>query len=87
MKVRDYMDEVFVDELVRIDGKETRDECDPFCITLWEGITKDIPEDLQDLEILQDGWAINACIHAIEVFAPNRFEKYRKARKCGFDYE
>ena len=53
---------------VEIDGKETRDDCDPFCVTIWVGMLHDIPEKLRGLEVINEGYRIGAKINCLEVF-------------------
>lgn len=71
MTIREFLeDEIYVDEKVRIDGKETDVDTDPFAWHIWEGVTCDIPEELRNLKIINDCWAIGAYIHVLEVFVP-----------------
>lgn len=80
MTIRDYLDEILVDEKVRIDGKETRDQEDPFAWHIWEGYTDEIPEPLKDLEIVVDGWAIKAYTHVFEVLIEdNKSPLYKRS--------
>lgn len=51
-------------------GKETQDECDPFCWQLWEGMLLDTPEKLKGLEVVTYGWRIGARHACLEVYCP-----------------
>lgn len=69
MTVKEYMQQN--DNFhVRLDGKETFDTCDPLAWHLWEGMLQDVPEQLQTLEVVTDGWLIQAKTAVLEVFAP-----------------
>ena len=53
---------------IRIAQKYSRDRTDPLTQTLWEGMLEDVPEDLRKLEVIDEGWLIDAQINQLEVF-------------------
>lgn len=52
---------------IRIAQKYSRDRNDPLTQTLWEGMLEDVPEDLRKLEVIDEGWLIDAQINQLEV--------------------
>lgn len=53
---------------VRIAQKYSRDKCDPLTRTIWEGMLYDVPDELKKLEVLSEGWLMNAQINQLEVY-------------------
>ena len=53
---------------VRIAKKENRDPYDPFTETIWEGMLSEIPEELRGLEVINEGWLIDAQVNQLEVY-------------------
>lgn len=45
-----------------------RDPYDPVTETIWEGMLLDIPEELRELEVVNEGWMMGARINQLEVF-------------------
>lgn len=76
MTVKEYMQQN--DNFhVRLDGKETTDTCDPFAWHLWEGMLQDVPECLRKLEVVTDGWLIQAQVAVLEVFvSPKKYPQF-----------
>lgn len=71
MTVKEYMQQN--DNMrIRLDGKETKEECDPFAWHIWEGNLQDVPEALHDLEVITDGWMMKAHIAVLELFTPRQ---------------
>jgi len=57
---------------IRLDGKETTEEIDPFGWHIWEGMLQDVPEALQGLQVITDGWMIKAQIAVLELYVPRK---------------
>ena len=56
---------------VRLDAMESRDDCDPLHHTFWQGRLKDIPEKYRDLDVISEGWMMEAQINSLSVYAPD----------------
>ena len=67
LKVKDYIDNN-ENTKIRICGKETTSDIDPFCVTLWEGMSYDVPEKLMGYDVLNEGWLLDAQINSLEIF-------------------
>lgn len=65
--VQDYI-ENNDDIRIRIARKHSRDINDPLTSTIWEGMLYDTPEELRKLEVLSEGWMMEARINQLEVF-------------------
>lgn len=65
--VRDFI-ESNDDVRVRIAQKDSRDLCDPFITAIWEGQLSEVPEELRALEILNEGWSLEAQVNQLEVY-------------------
>lgn len=57
---------------VRIDRKESTDPCDPMIYPEWEGMLKDIPQKYRNLEVISEGWMLQAQINSLAVYIPSR---------------
>ena len=57
---------------VRIALKESKDPCDPLSIIVFEGKLSEIPEDLKGLEVIMEGWLLDAQINQLEVYHSER---------------
>ena len=67
--VKDYIENKNNDNImIRIARKYTRDENDPLTHTIWEGLLYDVPKDLQKLEVISEGWMVEAQLNQLEVF-------------------
>lgn len=67
--VKDYIENKNNDNImIRIARKYTRDENDPLTHTIWEGLLHDVPKDLQKLEVISEGWMVEAQLNQLEVF-------------------
>lgn len=64
--VRDFI-ENNDDILVRIAQKDSKDPYDPLIRTIWEGMLSEIPEELRGLEVIGEGWLIDAQLNLLEV--------------------
>ena len=64
--VRDFI-ENNDDILVRIAQKDSKYPCDPLIRTIWEGMLSEIPEELRGLEVIGEGWLIDAQLNLLEV--------------------
>lgn len=53
---------------IRIDAKESTDPCDPMIHTMWEGMLKNIPKKYRNLEVIDEGWMMNAMINSLAVY-------------------
>lgn len=53
---------------VRIAQKDSKDPCDPLTRTLWEGMLSEIPEELRGLEVIGEGWLLDAQVNQLEVY-------------------
>lgn len=67
VRVKDFV-ENNDDIRIRIAKKESRDPYDPVTETIWEGMLLDIPEELRELEVVNEGWMMGARINQLEVF-------------------
>jgi len=72
MTIAEYLKKNYADEKLRIDGKETREECDPFAWHIWVGSMKNIPEALKGLEIVNDGLSLTTRTHVLEVLVEDK---------------
>lgn len=69
-RVKDYMEENPGLE-VRLDAKDSMDECDQMINPFWKGQAKDIPEEWHDKFVLSAGWMMEAQVNALSVYAPD----------------
>lgn len=46
--------------LIMVETAETRDATDPLRKELWKGMSYDVPKDLQNREVIQEGYGIVA---------------------------
>lgn len=69
--IQDYIDKN-ENIKVRIDRKESTDPCDPMSHTEWEGMLKDIPQKYRNLEVISEGWLMQAQINSLAVYIPPR---------------
>lgn len=65
--VRDFI-ENNDDIRVRIAQKESRDLSDPIACTIWEGLLSEVPEELKGLEVINEGWLLEAQVNQLEVY-------------------
>ena len=66
--VRDYMlNENNGNVRIELHLKEDRDPCTAFYELMWSGLLQDIPEEYQELEVIDEGWAIGAQCNILEV--------------------
>lgn len=53
---------------IRIAKKYSEDPFDPVTETIWEGMLSDVPEELRGLEVINEGWMLDAQINQLEVY-------------------
>lgn len=65
--IQDYIDNN--DNIqVRIAKKFSQDPCDPLTERLWEGMLYDVPKEFRTLEVIGEGWLMDAQVNQLEVF-------------------
>jgi len=69
-RVKDYMEKNPELE-VRLDAKDSMDDCDPLINPFWKGQLKDIPEEWHDKFVLSEGWMMEAQVNALSVYVPD----------------
>lgn len=66
--VRDYMlNENNGNVRIELHLKESREPSEPLYELMWSGLLQDIPEEYQELEVIDEGWAIGAQCNILEV--------------------
>lgn len=68
MIVKDYMKNENTE--IRLDAMNSHDECDAWRHSFWRGMLHDIPEKYQSLEVVDEGYMLEAQVNALGVYAP-----------------
>ncbi len=65
--VNDIIQNNDADMIVKVEGRNPIDECDPFCPEYYFGKLGDIPNNLRCCEVITTGWLIGFQCHCIYI--------------------
>ena len=67
MVIADIIRDNDTNTLVKVQGKNPIDDCDPWAETYYHGRLGDIPDILRNCRVLRTGWLIGSQCHCIEI--------------------
>lgn len=69
-RVKDYVEKNPELE-VRLDARESMDDCHSMFHSFWKGQARDIPEKWHDKFVISEGWMVKDQIISLSVYAPD----------------
>lgn len=67
MTVQDIINENEADIIVRIDGQNPDDDCDPLAEEYYKGKLGKIPKKYRNIELLRTAWSLGSQCHVLVI--------------------
>lgn len=67
MTVQDIINKNEADIVIRLDGHNPEDDCDPYSETYFKGKLGKIPKKYRNIELLNTAWSIGSQCHVLVI--------------------